>query len=112
MSDSERPDLKALGERLERARRSRPPEEPPASTGQGDSFLRVALGLGFRIGVEMVAALGIGTGIGWLVDQGLGTKPWGMVLFMVLGAGAGMANVWRAMTGQGMAIGFRRKRGG
>jgi len=66
------------------------------------------LGLGMRFGVEMVVALGMGLGVGWLVDYGLGTKPWGMVLFLVLGAAAGIMNVWRALTGQGFAVGFRR----
>jgi ATP synthase protein I len=112
MSDSERPDLKALGERLDRARQLRPKEESRTGSRESDSFLRVALGLGFRIGVEMVVALGVGAGIGWLIDQGLGTRPWGMVIFLVLGVAAGIANVWRTMTGQGQAIGFRRKNGG
>jgi ATP synthase protein I len=98
--------LKDLGRRLDTARRIREEKAPVASEDR--SFLQVALGLGFRIGVEMVAAIGVGLGIGWLADRGLGTKPWGMVLFLILGAAAGIMNVFRSVTGRGYAVGYRR----
>ncbi len=56
-----------------------------------------ALGFGFRIGVELVSALAVGVGIGWLLDRWLGTQPWLLMLFFLLGAGAGVANVYRAV---------------
>jgi ATP synthase protein I len=110
MSDSDAPDpLKSLGERLDKARRVREEAAPKSDKGDDDArgMLQVALGLGTRIGVEMMVALGVGFGIGWSIDRLLGTKPWGIVVFLVLGIAAGMLNVWRAMTGQGSAIGFR-----
>src|SRR3546814_10658273 len=55
-----------------------------------------ALGLAFRIGVELVAALIVGIGIGWLMDSWLGTGPWLFILLLTLGAAAGMIHVWRA----------------
>ena len=106
MDDRDR--LQDLGERLDRARSSRKAAEAPPSDTAEKNILRVALGLGMRFGVEMVVALGMGLGVGWLVDWALGTKPWGMVVFLVLGAAAGIMNVWRALTGQGFAVGFRR----
>ena len=109
MDDRDR--LQDLGERLDRARRGREAEEASQSDTAERGILQVALGLGLRFGVEMVVAIGLGLGIGWLIDQGLGTKPWGMVLFLLLGAGAGILNVWRAMTGRGLAVGFRRPDG-
>src|SRR3546814_13690820 len=42
-----------------------------------------ALGLAFRIGVELVAALIVGVGIGWLLDSWLGTGPWLFLLFFM-----------------------------
>jgi ATP synthase protein I len=60
-----------------------------------------------RFGIEMVVALGVGFGIGWTIDRFLGTRPWGMVVFLVLGAAAGIINVWRALTGKGQAVGYR-----
>jgi ATP synthase protein I len=65
-------------------------------------------GLGFavRIGVEMVAALAVGAGIGWLLDQWLGTGPWLMVVFLILGMGAAVMSVYRVMMGLGSAVGY------
>src|SRR3546814_4751580 len=51
----------------------------------------------FRSGVELVAALIVGVGIGWLLDSWLGTGPWLFILFFMLGAAAGMLNVWRTV---------------
>ena len=107
MSEGNEPDpLKSLGERLDKMRRVRKEAEP--ATAEDRSFLQVALGLGFRIGVEMVVALCVGLGIGWLIDRGLGTRPWAMILFLLLGVAAGISNVFRATSGQGYAVGWRR----
>lgn len=66
------------------------------------------LAMALRIGVELVAALIVGVGIGVLLDRWLGTAPWLMVLFFVLGAAAGMMNVFRVVAGYDSAVGFRR----
>ncbi len=52
-------------------------------------------GMGLRVGVEMVAALAVGTGIGWALDRWLHTLPLFLVVFVLLGGAAGIANVWR-----------------
>ncbi|MFN4088339.1 MAG: AtpZ/AtpI family protein [Alphaproteobacteria bacterium] len=67
-------------------------ERPGRGVPQGRS-----LGLAFRIGVELVAALIVGIGIGWLLDSWLGTGPWLFILFFMLGAVAGVMNVWRTV---------------
>lgn len=54
-----------------------------------------ALGMGLRVGVELVSALAVAVAIGWYLDKWLGTKPFLLMLFVVLGGGAGVANVWR-----------------
>lgn len=66
------------------------------------------IGFAFRIGTELVSAVIVGVGIGLLLDYWLGTKPWMLVLFFVLGAAAGMLNVFRAVGGFGYAPGYRR----
>lgn len=76
-----------------------------SATGRFDSS---SLGMGLRIGIEMVAALVVGLGIGWLLDAWLDTKPWLMVVFFFLGAGAGVMNVYRAITGIGLAPGYKK----
>ena len=50
---------------------------------------------GLRIVVELVAAIAVGTAAGWLLDGWLGTRPVLLVVFVLLGATAGMLNVYR-----------------
>ena len=52
---------------------------------------------GFKISTEIVAALIVGVGIGLLVDNYFNTKPFGLIIFFVLGAFAGFLNVYRVM---------------
>jgi len=101
--DEARASLKELGDRLERARASRPGAPRPPGGGARD-----ALGFGLRIGLELVVAVVVSVGIGWAIDSWLGTKPAAMAVFFFLGVGAGMWNVYRAVKGMGMAVGVRR----
>jgi ATP synthase protein I len=83
--------LKRLGERLEQASPSRS-ETGFASRSATDhsGFAR-----GFRLSSELVAGVLVGAGLGWLIDKGLGTLPWGMFVFAMLGFTAGVLNVMR-----------------
>lgn len=67
---------------------------PPASTQTGTAS---PMGIGVRVGVELVSALVVGLAIGFALDWWLGTKPWFLALFVLLGGAAGVANVWRLM---------------
>lgn len=80
-------------ERLRSARVKQGLETPPAA-GMGSSS---PYGIGLRVGVELVSALAVAALIGWGLDRWLGTKPWLLALFILLGGGAGVANVWRLM---------------
>ncbi|MDP6350904.1 MAG: AtpZ/AtpI family protein [Alphaproteobacteria bacterium] len=48
-----------------------------------------------RLTTEMVAALIVGGGIGWMLDKSLGTRPWLLLVFLVIGMAAGMLNIYR-----------------
>lgn len=103
--DKPPPSLDDLDARLSRAR-GQEAERRAAEDRQGIGFV-------FRIGVDLVAAVGVGAAIGWGLDEWLGTRPWLMVLFFVLGAAAGMLNVWRTMSGLGGGVGYKpAERGG
>ena len=79
--------------RAARDRRGLDPEPKPAAAGQPVS----AMGVGMRVGVELVSALAVGLAIGWALDRWLHTRPLMLVVFVLLGGAAGIANVWRLM---------------
>ena len=51
------------------------------------------MGSAFKLGTELVAAVAVGTIIGFILDSWFGTKPWLIIIFFFLGAAAGMLNV-------------------
>ena len=53
------------------------------------------MGSAFKLGTELVAAVAVGTIIGFILDSWFDTKPWLIVIFFFLGAAAGMLNVIR-----------------
>jgi ATP synthase protein I len=53
------------------------------------------MGSAFRLGTELVAAVVVGTIIGFILDNWFGTKPWLIIIFFFLGSAAGMINVIR-----------------
>ncbi len=53
------------------------------------------LGVGLRVGVELVSALLVAFAIGWALDRWLHTRPLFLGLSVVLGGAAGVMNVWR-----------------
>ena len=54
------------------------------------------MGQAFKLGTELVASVGVGTIIGFILDSWFGTKPWLIIIFFFLGAAAGILNVIRA----------------
>ena len=54
------------------------------------------LGIAFKISTEMVAAVAVGTIIGFILDNWFGTKPWLILIFFFVGVVAGILNVFRS----------------
>ena len=54
------------------------------------------MGNAFKLGTELVAAVAVGTIIGFILDSWFDTKPWLIIIFFFLGASAGILNVIRA----------------
>jgi len=103
--DESRGSLDDLDARIRRARE----QGEAAESGKG-AVLRAqtsGFGIAFRVGVELVAALVVGVGIGLLLDRWLDTAPWFLVVFFFLGAAAGILNVYRVAMGMGLAAGYR-----
>ena len=53
------------------------------------------MGNAFKLGTELVAAVTVGTIIGFILDSWFDTKPWLIIIFFFLGSAAGMLNVIR-----------------
>ena len=102
--DKPSPSLDDLDAKLRQARKHRPVQNAPEEPGD----VRSGLGFAMRIGIELVAALAVGVGIGLLLDRWLVTTPWMLVVFFFLGSAAGFLNVYRAVSGYGYAAGYRR----
>jgi ATP synthase protein I len=65
-----------------------PPSQDPFYAGLGQAV---------RIGTELLAALIVGGGLGWVVDSYLlGSTPWGLVIGLAFGAAAGVRSAYRS----------------
>jgi ATP synthase protein I len=74
---------------------------------KGEDRPQGGMGFAVRIGVELVSAVAVGTAIGWGLDYWLGTRPWLMLVFILLGGAAGMLNVYKMASGMTGGIGYR-----
>tara|TARA_B100001123_G_scaffold434251_1_gene560462 strand:- start:1059 stop:1346 length:288 start_codon:yes stop_codon:yes gene_type:complete len=54
------------------------------------------LGSALKLSTEMVAAVLVGTIIGFILDNWFDSKPWLTILFFFAGAAAGIQNVFRS----------------
>ena len=95
-----------LDARLQHARQQ--PLDPLKQKIDKKSEKGSPLGLAFRVSIEITSAVAVGVVIGWLADEYFGTRPWLMLVFIVLGAAAGMLNVYRVASNFGYAVGYRK----
>ncbi|KAJ54685.1 ATP synthase F0 subunit I [Actibacterium mucosum KCTC 23349] len=81
--------LKALEARIEAAKQATQPAKPH----QEEHYSQAQMA--WRMVIELVAGLGIGFGIGYGLDALFGTRPFLMVLFILLGFAAGVQTMMR-----------------
>jgi len=55
-----------------------------------------AMGTAFKISTELVAAVAVGTIIGFILDKTFGTKPWLILIFFFVGVITGIINVFKS----------------
>ncbi|MEP4029838.1 AtpZ/AtpI family protein [Roseibium polysiphoniae] len=68
-------------------------ERVSAARSKGSSS---GYGQAMKLSSEFIAGILVGGGIGWVLDQWLGTTPFGLIVFLLLGFGAGVLNVLRS----------------
>ena len=88
-----------LEERIAKARADSVRHGPnSAGSGGDDPGVESAMSFGLRAGAQFVSAMVAGGVFGWLIDRWLGTKPFVMLVLLVLFFIAAMVNVWRSMS--------------
>jgi len=92
MTENGPDDLNALGAQLKAARERNP--EPVTRSGPSEDKSGMAIGL--RLSAELLAGVLVGLGVGWGLDRWLGTGPWLLLVFVLLGTAAGIFNVIRS----------------
>jgi ATP synthase protein I len=95
MTETPGGDGRSLKERVDAARSRQGLDSSAKPSPPGNPVDGSVLGLGLRVGAELVAAVLVGFAIGWGLDHLLHTKPIFMGIFLLIGGAAGMRNVWR-----------------
>ncbi|MFM9942311.1 MAG: AtpZ/AtpI family protein [Hyphomicrobiaceae bacterium] len=87
-----------LGRKLEEVQGNRQaPDQSAKMHGQG-------MADAFRYMIELLVGVCVGGGIGWLLDQWLGTTPLLLITLLLLGFVAGMVNMIRSAQRQNAKI--------
>ena len=84
-------DLKEISTRLEIAKRNIKKDQIKNKSSNAAS-----LGKALKISTELVAAVVVGTTLGFILDNWFDTKPILIIIFFLFGAAAGITNVFRA----------------
>jgi ATP synthase protein I len=88
-------DLERRRRELEASLATRLPERLEGEDGTNRGG-RTGYAQAFKLSSEFIAGIAVGIGIGWFVDRMAGTSPWGLIVFLLLGFGAGILNVLRS----------------
>lgn len=83
--------LRQLDQALAGQRKERREKERPARSSNASGYAAAV-----RLSSEFVAGIVVGAGIGWIIDRVVGTSPWGLIVFLLLGFCAGVLNILRS----------------
>lgn len=105
MTDPDKAKLDDVSARLQAMQNARA-EKEELETEKNESAQGV--GVGFRIGIELVAGVLVGAGLGWLIDEKLNTKPIFMLALIAVGFAASVLSVIRILKNLDQAVGLGR----
>lgn len=91
--DPEKTRLADLERRLAAAEAARTQGSSQGDKGSGGSQKGMASGL--RVITELLGAALGGLVIGLFIDWALGTRPWGLLIFLALAIAAAFRNLWK-----------------
>ncbi|MEE7459200.1 ATP F0F1 synthase subunit I [Methylorubrum populi] len=102
-----------LSARLKRLETQLEGKRPKAASGEaartGTSGGSAPLGQAMRLSTEFIAGVIAGGILGYIADHLLGTKPWGMIVLLMLGFVTGIYNVMRISGFSGNKAGKDRR---
>jgi ATP synthase protein I len=84
-----------IDQRLKKLRSSLD-QEKARSAGPKGLADNSGMALALKLGSEFVAGVIVGFVVGYGIDVVFGTRPWGMIVFLLLGFAAGTLNVMRS----------------
>ena len=88
-------DLERRRRDLEASLATRLPDRQEGKQGSRSGSV-AGYGQALKLSSEFIAGIAVGTGLGWVIDRMAGTSPWGLIIFLLLGFGAGVLNVMRS----------------
>lgn len=89
-------DLERRRRQLEASLATRRPGRREEGEGGASSSSTAGYGQALKLSSEFIAGIAVGAGLGWAIDRMAGTSPWGLIVFLLLGFGAGILNVLRS----------------
>jgi ATP synthase protein I len=92
-SNDSLPSLGKLQGQIDEAKRRQAEKEPKSDEP-------VSPGDAMRMGLELVAGVGVGSTFGYFIDRWLGTMPLFFIVCFFLGAAAGFRNMIREASGK------------
>ena len=83
--------LKEISTRLEIAKKNIKDVQKDSKSSNAASFSKA-----LKISTELVAAVVVGTTLGYILDSWFGTKPLLIICFFIMGVAAGILNVFKS----------------
>ncbi len=68
------------------------------------------LGLFLKAGVEVISPIIVGIVIGIFLDNYFNSKPLFLIVFLILGFGGGISNIYKTVKRLGFEVGFKKKK--
>ena len=93
--------LKEISTRLEIAKKNIKKNKKTTKSSNAASF-----GKALKISTELVAAVVVGTTLGFILDNWFDTRPWLTIIFFFMGVAAGILNVIKSA--KNMHKGFKK----